>query len=130
MIYSEEELNELCKEWQKILRLQDWKGKVYVVHCKDIDCIAFINPQIKDYTFEIKISDEKSLRENKYLFANDEYDMMVSLVHELLHLHFECVQPKVYNSKKDYTKKYLNFDRGIELTAQALVNLYRKNKKE
>ena len=127
-IYSEKELNRLCRKWQKRLRLQDWKGIVIIEHAKQINCVAHIDAHIYDKTFKIKISTVESVRENNWISEHKQYDMVDCLVHELLHLHFRSVQPEVYDEQGEYTEEYLRFDNGIELTTQALVNLYRKTR--
>lgn len=119
--YTQEELIQACKLWQKRLRLQDWKVDVKLVHTKDIDGNTGICEPTRARKYaQIKIATAESTTDSL-----DDYDMLLILVHELLHLHFDEVDPAVMDDKGELTADYMKFDSGIELIAEALVKLYR-----
>ena len=113
---SSEELQSAAEEWQKILRLSDWKVNAAIVRgggmnlepenigrCRPVLCnksatLAVIDPQ--DY-------DPQSC------FPLDHEQV---LVHELLHLHFESFWKK---------KHKVDMEQAIECISSALVKAKR-----
>lgn len=87
VIFNQDELRQLCIEWQKILRLQDWDIIVQISRRDD----TFGNSTMGQvrYHLELKQALIKIIDPIDYP-ANVIYpqDMEISLVHELLHLHF------------------------------------------
>jgi hypothetical protein len=112
---TEQELTTLCAEWQKTLRLQDWKILVRICRMRDMPkdtqgCV--------DWTWAHKEAVIKIEAPIDYPpECAWEQDMEQTLVHELLHLHFP---------EDDEEKCHLQIEQGIELTACALVDLKRK----
>lgn len=87
VIYAQEELEVRCKVWQERLRLQDWIVKVSLEpHFKLLQGTG-ANVAI---TLERKEAIVYILQRDDYP-PDDQFpqDMENSLVHELLHLHFE-----------------------------------------
>jgi hypothetical protein len=112
---TEQELTSLCAEWQKTLRLQDWKILVQIKRTHDMPeglegCIETTRTK-KDAV--IRILDPADYPPK----AAWVQDMEATLVHELLHLHFPEVDENEYHTW---------VEQGIELTARALVDLKRK----
>jgi hypothetical protein len=106
------QLRAWCAEWQKRLRLQDWRIEVKWFALTDPgeslgNCRW--NEARKMATIQVRkpevISDEPAF--NK--------DLEATLVHELLHLQFYAVQPRDHGTLNDV------FEAAIDLTAEALV---------
>jgi hypothetical protein len=116
VICTLEELSSLCAEWQERLRLQDWDIRLKIqrgreMHYDNNDGECRRIP-------ELKIA---------YVYLNDPvdydghwpYDMEVTLVHELMHIHWNyCI------SDRDSAEYHL-MEAAIECTAQALVTAKR-----
>jgi hypothetical protein len=88
MIYeTAEQAQQACREWQKILRLQDWDIKVKIVRqdaLRNLDDQANVNCCLANKQALIKLVDPIDYpRDTEW-----EQDHERSLVHELLHLHF------------------------------------------
>lgn len=110
-----DELQVLCAEWQKRLRLQDWKVKVTFCRMRDMDD-AYGHMDTRNYFKEadIQIADPVDR-------TDASPDIEQTLVHELVHIHFAQLEtPEGYGLTM--------FENGIDLTAWALVNLKRENK--
>ena len=120
-IYSEEELKKLCSEWQKILRLQDWKIDLRLVHYSQTEgSTASVYPSLPTKSAVIKIVDPASIHKDSDYDEDYEDDMLDSLVHELVHLHLEKVKPTKNHQESD-------FESAIVLISEALVSLYRRS---
>ena len=86
VIFSQEELQEKLKTWQKRLRLQDWIIKVHIVRGRDMkleECQAEVSWTIAKKTATVRIIDPLDYPSD----VTDPQDMENSLIHELLHLH-------------------------------------------
>ena len=116
--YNQEELMDLCTEWQDVLAINDWEIGVAINENK-------LKEQRKlgevSYTSETAQALISILHPDNYPDVPFPYDMEKTLVHELLHLRFASVAPK-----KEHSTKGIAFERAIELTAKALVNLKRE----
>jgi len=109
-------LKELCAEYQKLLRIQDWEITLHLV-----DIIALPNDKQVGHTSfssDSKAATIKLLREKEFFPVEgiDRYDMEFFLVHELLHIQFHSVH------KEDCSE----YEAAIDLTAKALVKLRRE----
>lgn len=110
---SIDELESLCKSWQGILRLSDWKIKIAKVHRHDIDnCVSRVHyrASLKDATIKVVFEEE----------CEDSPDIEINIVHELLHLHF-------WNADYTGTDNDIH-EQAIDLIAQSLVMLSRNVK--
>jgi len=86
VIFTEDQLQEKCAEWQKILRLQDWIVSVSIVRERDIgleNTMGTINPTLEKRMAKIRILDPVDYPSG----LMEPQDMELTLVHELLHLH-------------------------------------------
>jgi hypothetical protein len=114
---TEPELQELCAEWQKILRLQDWEIHVCIARSRDMPegmqgCIDMVWPRKEAH---ISIIDPVDYPPDSWWAQ----DMERTLVHELLHLH----SPERENEREDIQ---VLIEQGVQLTACALVDLKRQ----
>ena len=115
---TQDELQSLCSEWQKTLRLQDWDIRArFVKHYRF--------PQSKQG--EVSCVEEQKTALIRILVPEDyepdqewPQDIEQTLVHELVHVHFIAFTDSEKGSAKD-----LALEQGVELTAWALVNLKR-----
>ena len=124
--YTKKKVNKLCRKWQKILRLQDW----------NIDVILTSDSEALRGSHGVCQSD--IAKKNCFISidcSDSNNNVHLTLVHELLHLHFLGFEPQALKDPdnknsiltiEDYTDAYLKFDQGIELTAQALLRLFAK----
>lgn len=124
VIFNQDELRQLCAEWQKILRLQDWDVVVQISRRDD----TFGNSTMGQVRFNlelkqalIKIIDPIDYPTN-VIYPQD---METTLVHELLHLHFAP-----FDAEND-TPAEIAQEQAIEAISKGLVALKRsKNTKE
>lgn len=116
VILNEEELKELCLEWQKILRLQDWTIVVHIERQRDLPDGAQANIRYTLATKKalIRIVDAIDYPPDSML----PQDMEHSLVHELAHLHLgPC-------TAEDGT---IAEDQAVESITDGLIYLKRKD---
>ena len=119
---KDEVVTDLCRKWQEILKLNDWRvvvelaresefsvpdraGEVFITLSKGEALIRLLDPFIPT---------------EDCLFP---YDMEQTLVHELLHLHFTTFEPK------DDDLKYAFWELAIDRLATILVELHRQTQK-
>lgn len=119
VILSEEQLQVLCSEWQRVLRLQDWLVVVRIVRKRDMKFDnsageAGWTPDRRDAI--IRILDPLDYEPTRIY----EQDMELSLVHELLHLHFALI------SYKDDTIEDTLQEQALHAIADGLVGLKRR----
>jgi hypothetical protein len=117
VILTERQLQRLCAQWQKRLRVQDWDVRVRVkrrhqmeLESKRAGCNYSL--KLKEALIEI----QSPLDYQPSVWPND---MEQSLVHELLHLHFALF------SADDETPEGVAQEQAIDLIASALVSLAR-----
>lgn len=117
---SQEQLNESLAIWQKELRLQDWEIE------------AAVKPSYKMFTVGSQASIEWSLNEKTaviHLLDPEEYppgtvreqDHEVSLVHELIHLHYAPFEDTA-NQSLEHSMMELS----IDVLSNTLVRLRRQ----
>jgi len=116
---SQARLDGWLREWQRVLRLQDWCLKIEAMREKDMEfqgCHGLCNysPTLKNAT--ITVRDSIDFRDG----AGYPEDVEATIVHELLHLHF---------SPFYVTKGLVNTfqEQAIEVIAQSLVGLKRRS---
>ena len=119
MILTQAQLIKKCREWQKILRLQDWDIDVKI--SREWDFI------VKGRIGEISHNHEHKHATVRLLdpidYDPDSYepqDMEIDLVHELLHLHFP---DDAFNLQSNWEILY---EQAINRVAEALVKLKRE----
>lgn len=122
MLYStDDEVQEACEKWKKILRLQDWVTKSGIYRERDMrldGCNGECEWQLKTKIATIRILDPIDYPENLII----EQDMEKTLVHELLHLHFAPLYADTDDKSIDDAQ-----EQAIDCIANALVNLNRKD---
>lgn len=110
----EKDLNELLKEWQKRLRLQDWEITLKVINDQSEDgqyasckhCFKYKSAVIRIY--ELPDTDQGDRT------CNTDYE--VTLIHELLHLHAAAFDSEIPKHLDDHIEFM------IEAVARALVD--------
>ena len=122
---SEKELTRLGREWQKRLRLQDWRLRFELGDSSSAN--GFAHTRFGCGKSAVVELEKLSNVDKRYVSCRD---MEVSLVHELLHLHALDFDHLIHLTKEDGTKtrlqkEYDALETMIELTAQALVSAKR-----
>jgi hypothetical protein len=126
--------DELCfhlTKWQAILRLKDWDISAHIVSkeemnqsIEDADCESlyegYIHANEETKEAEIKILDASYWTTEYWMMRDHE----LTLVHELLHIHFIPFEAK----KK--SRKLIAQEQAINLIAKALVHLKRQGQDE
>lgn len=119
-IFTEDELKKLCSFWQNQLKLNNWRIIVGIKNLtefnnkqslSEIEFVSALNKAV------IKILDPSDYPQSPF-----EQDMEISLVHELLHLHFALFEPK-----SDASLEFLIMESTIEQLANILVEMKRTN---
>ena len=115
---NEPELQELCRKWQTILRLQDWDVEAVFVRQSELeDADARIFPTLARKEAKIKILDPIDFHGERLKDSGTPTNIEMLLVHELLHLHFE---PFWDNEEQ---KHELEMEQAIHSLAKSLVFL-------
>jgi hypothetical protein len=115
---SQARLESWLREWQKALRLQDWRLEIQAKREKDMECeachgLCSYSPALKSGT--ITVRDSIDFQDG----AGSPEDVEATIVHELLHLHFS---PFYVNKGLVNTFQ----EQAIEVIAQSLVGLKRR----
>lgn len=120
MIYTnQEELDAALAEWQKTLRLQDWDIKASIVREKNLmmnDVVAAVRWGFTSKGAVVQLIDPIDYSDN----PDEELDHEISLVHELLHLHYAGFD----KTEKGSTEERL-LEQSIEAISRSLVKLKR-----
>lgn len=118
---SETELQALCREWQQILRLEDWDIEVRLTRNHEFpdkyhggDCHVFVEKQCA----RIRILPEG----DRLPDVMAPYDQEIDLVHEILHVAFKQSQPEI----DDASPHWQQHERAIHRVSEALVGLKRE----
>ena len=119
VILTEDELQQLCAEYQKVLRLQDWTIVVRVLRARDFelkDCVGECRWVLPRKEAIIHILDPVDYP------PGDKFpqDMERSLVHELLHLHFAAISEKAERAGVDIDVELEQAFHGIDGAISAL----------
>lgn len=117
-VFTEDELKKLCLFWQNQLKLNNWR---IVVEIKKLT--EFNNKQSLseiEFTSALNKAAIKILDPSDYPQTPFEQDMEISLVHELLNLHFALFEPK-----SDDSLEFLIMESTIEQLANILVEMKR-----
>lgn len=119
---EKEDFQQLLKEWQTRLRLQHWEVKAGLHHSKDFDGgVQRGQNSYNKFTGESYI---KICHPDDYPDGPFKQDIEVSLIHELLHLHFCYFEPE------EEQQEFVAWERCIETVARILVGLKRGGKNE
>jgi hypothetical protein len=118
--------NAQMRVWQTRLRLQDWGVSLHVCRLSEMpspDCIGSIAvyEERKEASMSILSPQDLPLLEGKHLVVED-FNYAVTIVHELLHLHFAPFQ------ESDETPKGIAQEQAINCISAALVSAYTPQK--
>lgn len=118
-----EELESLCAEWQRRLRLVDWHIGVKLGHCYELDhdCLGQCDINAPEKAALIRILDPAEDEPSKWDVV-EPYDVERTLVHELLHVLLHGLLPK--HPPKD-SPQYVALEQTINLLSHAMVNAKR-----
>lgn len=127
---NEEELEKIlrvrCRYWQKKLRLQDWNVEVTLKRHYEMahpDCVGCTQIFDEEKDAKIELLSPLDIAGVAGSFINhEELNYDITLVHELLHLHFS---PFV---EDDTTPKGVAQEQAINAISKALVKAYLKDK--
>ena len=117
---TNEQLQALCREWQQVLRLQDWDVRCKFVRQRemtDSGCAGECRFQLEKKQAVIYVIDPIDWPPN----CAWPQDVEKTLVHELLHLHMAPFQPS------HDTLEHVMMEQAIESIATGLVRLRRAN---
>lgn len=118
-VASEDELVELCREWQERLSLRDWDVHIRVCRARNLpieESEGTVHWCLPKKTAGISILDPVDFDEHNLTTQ----DMERTLVHELLHLHFASL-PFEAGTPEDTTQ-----EQAIHALSLALVALKRE----
>ena len=120
-IYTEEQVKELCTEWQERLKLNRWDIDIKICHSSKFNnegSEGEVNYVLSSGQAIIHILDPEDYPDSPF-----PQDMERTIVHELLHLQFASFTVK--------DRESLEFDmmeNTVELIAQTLVDLKREKR--
>ncbi len=108
--------------WQSRLRLQDWGVSLQVCRLSEMpspDCVGSVAvyEERKEAHISVLAPQDLPLLEGKHLVVED-FNYAVTIVHELLHLHFAPFQ------ESDETPKGVAQEQAINCISAALVRAY------
>lgn len=119
MIYeTDDQLNQACAEWQKVLGVQDWDVKCCIKRSRDMnmqEAQAECQWTIQNKQATINICDPVDYPPHEW-----EQDMEDSLVHELMHLH--CAP---FDDFERFSAEDTALEQMIVKTSGALIRLKR-----
>lgn len=124
VIFTDEQLQEKCAKWQKILRLQDWILNVSIRRERDFctkESNAEIIPSLPKRMATIRIIDPVDYDPNQ----SEPQDMELSLVHELLHIHLF----QLFADREDEMRLVAE-EQAIEAISRGLIALSRQGSGE
>lgn len=123
VIYTEEEMYEKLKFWQRILKLDAWKVKLYI--CGEED-MPLENVQGCCEVCEPIRSAGIYIHNGKPSFTPWGFNMEQILIHELLHVKMNFFAPK----QSKHKEKYLVYEQEVDSLATILYNLYKKDEND
>lgn len=116
-----QQLQSLCQEWQKTLRLAEWDIKVEFAPAKEMPSFnhfGFVRWETAEKAADIKIVFE----EDATRIALRPYDAELILVHELLHILWSALDRWQQGSMEEDHQEF-----AINATAGALIKLKRQS---
>ncbi|MEE9594253.1 MAG: hypothetical protein V3V92_02530 [Candidatus Hydrothermarchaeales archaeon] len=115
---SSRDAERLVKQWQKVLRLDDWRITVKI--CRSMDIAGTLGAvRILKQSKEAKM---QLLDPIDFSDPDSPHDMEVTLVHELLHLSTDAFDPPKEGCE------HMHFEIALNTIAEALVGLKRHGK--
>ena len=110
--------------WQKRLRLQDWSIRIMVTRMAELgeDTLGDVKPGRTKRAALIRLLHPADVAGQNFVFDGEAWDWEITLVHELLHLHFEDCLESNWN---DTWRTRQPVERAIDAIAKALVAGYR-----
>jgi len=108
-------LTSLLVKWQRTLRLQDW-----ILEAKFSDAALIDKGNAHGQTL---LKEDNTKRAEILISDNPDTEVELTLVHELLHLHFDAV------CFKDNSHKFWQFEQGLDMIAYTLIELEKKKAK-
>ena len=118
---TEQELKDLCKEWQRTLGLDNWSVKCKYKRGYDMGKLM----GSVDYTQSKLQAVVSILEENDYPDSCIEpYDVEATVVHEHLHILLAPFRP---DTEDEDNPHHILFEQTIEILARALVGLKRRS---
>lgn len=116
-VYTENELNALCQQYQKLMRIQDWDITVEVVgsHILGEEVHGDHHTSLSVMRSKIRICDPASYVPT---IVAPELNMRQTLIHELVHIVFSSLGPS-----DDDAVKHCVFENGIERIACIIYEL-------
>lgn len=120
---TEKTVDELCRKWQKILRLEDWEIHTELFSAREFEECDRQGEVVYDISTGQAII--HLLDVDARLNTPFPYDMEKVLVHELLHLHFAIFEPE----QEDKLRHDL-WERTVERMAKTMLLLYRQRNTE
>lgn len=120
---TEKNVDELCRKWQKILRLEDWEIHTELFSAREFEECDRQGEVVYDISTGQAII--HLLDVDARLDTPFPYDLEKVLVHELLHLHFAIFEPE----KEDSLRHDL-WERTVEKMAQIMLRLHRQDNTE
>lgn len=126
---TQRELERLCKKWQRILRLEDWKVRpVLAAGVNDFgSCLADSNHrQAIIYVRDQTMSPMGTLDDDVPAYVHFPADEELTLVHELIHLHTESFAPSEKDGEDEDPRSSAH-EFCVNAIADALVTLERKS---
>ena len=120
---TEAELQERCHYWQSVLRLEDWRIKVRVVHAGEIEgSDGTVNTHAHSKHALVKVANRSTCGEGIIDGAFPGFhDSEHVLVHELIHVHFHGL---LGDDPLDHEET--DQEQAIEMLAAALLSLDRR----
>lgn len=120
---TEKMVDELCRKWQKILRLEDWEIHTELFSAREFD----EDDRQGEIVYDISTGQAiiHLLDVDASLDTPFPYDLEKVLVHELLHLHFAIFEPE----KEDHLRHDL-WERTVERMARILLRIHRRGDTE
>ena len=117
--FSQRKLDVLRREWQKLLRLQDWRITARFVNYEDLadDRVGECSNLADSKEADIKIIHPEQLKDA----SETDKDLENTLVHELLHCHFSP-----FRSNEEGT--IIQHEQAIVAITEALVGLKRRKR--
>ena len=111
------ELNERLAYWQKQLRLQDWSVNIRICHPDEVDAQGLSSIKVTSKSVKIKILDPKYFNDLDAEIICQNWE--ITLIHELLHLHFVTFD-RIFDRIENTKEAKDAVEQSIELIAQAL----------
>lgn len=118
------ELQQRCAYWQKLLRLEDWRVDVRLADSVETDdetakCRVF--QQSKQAVIRIAKPESVDQTGEFYQAFPESYDLEHTLVHELLHIHFDRLFSEDANEHESIMQ-----EQAVDFIARALIGLDRR----